>query len=62
MPNRYLRDSIRTSRSLSMISWLAEVLFLHLLVAVDDYGRYMAEIPILRGDRKSTRLNSSHRL
>ena len=55
MPNRYLRDSIRTSRSLSMISWLAEVLFLHLLVAVDDYGRYMAEIPILRGQLFSLR-------
>lgn len=59
MPNRYLRDSIRTSRSLSMISWLAEVLFLHLLVAVDDYGRYMAEIPILRGQLFSLRTGLS---
>ena len=49
MPNRYLHDSICTSLSLSKVSLTAELLFLHLIVSADDYGRCIAEEPVLLG-------------
>lgn len=49
MPNRYIRDSINMSSSLAAVTLLAEVLFIHLLLAADDYGRYLAEPLALRG-------------
>lgn len=49
MPNRYIRDSLNMSKSLGAVSLLAEVLFTHLILAADDYGRYIAEPQMLRG-------------
>ena len=46
MGNRILKDSILTSRKLSMLSWFEQVMFDHLIVIVDDYGIYFAD-PVL---------------
>ena len=48
MPNRYIRDSLNMSKSLGAVSLLAEVLFTHLILAADDYGRYISEPQMLR--------------
>ena len=48
MPNRYIRESIRTSDSLNELNSFEEVFFYHLIVTVDDYGRYDARPKVLR--------------
>lgn len=40
MPNRILKDSIRTSDSINELNWFEEVLFYRLIVSCDDYGRF----------------------
>ena len=40
MPNRILRESIRSSESINELSWFEEVLFYRLIVSCDDFGRY----------------------
>jgi hypothetical protein len=57
MPNRYIRDSLNMSKSLGAVSLLAEVLFTHLILAADDYGRYISEPQMLRGLLFSARPN-----
>lgn len=49
MPNRIIKESIRTSESLSELSWLEEVLFYRLIVSCDDYGRFDARPAIIKG-------------
>jgi len=49
VPNRIIKESIRTSDSLGELSWFEEVLFYRLLVSCDDYGRYDARPAIIRG-------------
>nr|DAI41838.1 MAG TPA: replisome organizer [Caudoviricetes sp.] len=49
MPNRILRDSIRTSDSISHLSWFEEVLFYRLMVSCDDYGRYDGRPAVIKG-------------
>lgn len=49
MPNRILRDSIRTSDSISHLSWFEEVLFYRLMVSCDDYGRYDGRPAVVKG-------------
>ncbi len=46
MGNRILKESVLTSRKLSRLSWFEQVMFDHLIVAVDDYGTYFAD-PVL---------------
>ena len=46
MGNRILKESILTSRRLSNLSWFEQVMFDHLIVAVDDYGVFYAD-PVL---------------
>jgi hypothetical protein len=48
MPNRYLRSSYIESDSINSVSLQAEVLWTHLLVTVDDFGRYESAPKILR--------------
>jgi hypothetical protein len=43
MPNRIIRESCRTSRSLDSISAEAERLFWRLITVADDFGRFKAE-------------------
>ena len=40
MPNRILKESIRTSDTIGELSWFEEVLFYRLIVSCDDYGRF----------------------
>lgn len=49
MPNRIIKESICTSDSLASLSWFEQVLFLRLIVSVDDFGRYDARPSILKG-------------
>ena len=46
MGNRILKESVLTSRKLSNLSWFEQVMFDHLIVAVDDYGVFYAD-PVL---------------
>lgn len=48
MPNRYLRSSYIESEAVNSIPLEAEVFWTHLLVTVDDFGRYDASTKILR--------------
>lgn len=49
MPNRILKESIRTSESINILSWFEEVLFYRLIVSCDDYGRYDGRTAIIKG-------------
>lgn len=49
MPDRFLRDSICTSDNLNSLSPLAEIMFYRLIISCDDFGRYDARPPVLKG-------------
>lgn len=49
MPNRILKESIRTSDSINELSWFEEVLFYRLIVSCDDYGRFDGRLAIIKG-------------
>ena len=49
MPNRILKESIRTSDSINELSWFEEVLFYRLIVSCDDYGRFDGRVAIIKG-------------
>ncbi len=49
MPNRMLRESIRTSPTLAQLSHGAERLFVRLLTFADDYGRFDADPAVVLG-------------
>lgn len=49
MPNRILKESIRTSDSINKLSWFEEVLFYRLIVSADDYGRFDGRPAVIRG-------------
>lgn len=48
VPNRILRESIRTSPTVDLLSASAEVLFYRMITVADDYGRFEADPRILR--------------
>ncbi|GMA50167.1 hypothetical protein GCM10025857_15240 [Alicyclobacillus contaminans] len=49
MPNRIIKESIRTSDTLTLVSADAERLFWRLVVSVDDYGRFDGRTNIVIG-------------
>ncbi|QNM06590.1 hypothetical protein [Qiania dongpingensis] len=49
MPNRIIKESIRTSDSINDLTWFEEVLFYRLIVSCDDYGRFDGRIAIIKG-------------
>ena len=49
MPNRILKESIRTSDSINALSYFEEVLFYRLIVSCDDYGRFDGRTAIIKG-------------
>lgn len=55
MPNRLLRDSIRTSPTLAALSFAAECLFYRLLTACDDFGCFEADPRVVKGACMPTR-------
>lgn len=49
MPNRIVSQLINVSNSLSHLSAIEELVFLHLIVSVDDYGRFYGHPDIVKG-------------
>lgn len=49
MPNRIIKESIRTSDSINDLSWFEECLFYRLIVSCDDYGRFDGRPAIIKG-------------
>lgn len=49
MPNRIVKDSIRTSKSVNALTDFQFRLWLYLITYVDDYGRGSADAEILKG-------------
>lgn len=49
MPNRIIKESIRTSDSINELSWFEECLFYRLIVSCDDYGRFDGRPAIIKG-------------
>ena len=49
MPNRILRESVWTSESLNAVSLAAEGFFLKILPYADDFGRFDARLPVIKG-------------
>lgn len=49
MPNRIIREGFLTSDKVDRLSWVEECFYHRLLLAVDDYGRYHADPPLLIG-------------
>lgn len=49
MPNRIIKESIRTSDTISQLTWFEECLFYRLIVSCDDYGRFDGRLAIIKG-------------
>lgn len=49
MPTRLVSQNINVSTSISHLTPLEEVVFIHLIVSVDDYGRFHGNPDILKG-------------
>lgn len=49
MPSRIIKQSICTSESMASLSWFEQILFIRLIVSVDDYGRYDGRPAIIKG-------------
>lgn len=47
MPNRIIKDKIRTSADIDCLSWFEEVFYYRLIVTVDDYGCFDGRLRIL---------------
>lgn len=50
MPNRYVREAAIDSRAVNSLSWVAEAFWRRLINKVDDFGRFSADVQILRGE------------
>jgi hypothetical protein len=57
MPSRLLREGILDSDAVNKLSWQAEVFYRRLMSAVDDFGRFDARLPVLRGRLYSLKLS-----
>ena len=57
MPSRIVREDILTSDPVNSLSWGAEVFYRRLMSKVDDYGRYVADLRILRASMYSLQLS-----
>lgn len=49
MPNRIIKESIRTSKSANLLSDFEFRLFMHLITYVDDFGRGSADPELIKG-------------
>lgn len=48
MPNRYLREGLKSSPIIQSMTWAAECMYIHMLLTVDDYGRMEFDLPVFR--------------
>jgi len=57
MPNRILREGILTSPRMASLNWAEEVFYRRLHSVVDDFGRYFADVGLLRAACYPRQLN-----
>lgn len=57
VPNRYVRESAIESENVDKLSWQSEVFWRRLLNRVDDFGRFTANLELLRASVFPLRLN-----
>jgi len=57
VPNRIIREGILTSPKLAKLGWAEEVFYRRLLSVVDDFGRYYADVGMLRAACYPRQLN-----
>lgn len=57
MPNRILREGILTSSAIARLGWAEEVFYRRLHSVVDDFGRYYADVGMLRAACYPRQLN-----
>lgn len=57
MPNRILKESIKTSAQVDALSWFEEVVFYRLIVTADDYGCLDGRIILLKNELFPTKDN-----
>jgi hypothetical protein len=57
MPNRILREGILTSPRIAKLGWAEEVFYRRLMSVVDDFGRYFADVGLLRAACYPRQLN-----
>lgn len=50
MPNRVIKESIKTSEEIDKLSWFEEIVFYRLMVTVDDYGCYDGRAIVLKNE------------
>ena len=57
MPNRIIKESIKTSTEIDKLSWFEECVFYRLMVSVDDYGCFDGRAIVIRNELFPTRDN-----
>ena len=57
MPNRIIKESIKTSDNIDKLTWFEEVVFYRLLTTVDDYGCYDGRVIVLKNELFPTKEN-----
>lgn len=57
MPNRILREDVLTNPRIARLGWAEEVFYRRLLSVVDDFGRYYADLGLLRAACYPRQLN-----
>ena len=50
MPNRILKESVKTSAEIDQLTWFEEVVFYRLITTVDDYGCYDGRVVVLKNE------------
>lgn len=48
MPQRFLRPGITTSKKFNRLDWITQSFFIRIITLVDDFGRYEADVFLLR--------------
>ncbi len=59
MPNRIIKESIKTSDDIDKLTWFEEVVFYRLIVTADDYGCLDGRTIVLRNELFPTKDNVS---
>jgi hypothetical protein len=50
MPNRVIKDSLKRSPQIDSLTWFEEVVFVRLIITVDDYGCTDGRMVVLKSD------------
>ena len=57
MPNRIIKESIKTSSEIDSLSWFEECVFYRLMVSVDDYGCFDGRVIVIKNELFPTKEN-----